>query len=82
MPCAVSAVRGASLQGTLLVRLIKADHLAARDVTTSDPYCTFSLNKGKSRTSWVIQNTLEPVWNQKFEWANVRLPPRTLEPNP
>lgn len=34
---------------------------------------TFKLGKHKERISNVISTTLEPVWNQKFEWLNVSL---------
>lgn len=58
-------------QGALLVRLVKADELPAKDGTTSDPFCTFKLGKQKEQKSWVISSTLQPTWNQKFEWRNV-----------
>lgn len=59
------------LQGALLVRLVKADELPAKDGTTSDPFCTFKLGKHKEKKSFVMPATLQPVWNQKFEWLNV-----------
>jgi hypothetical protein len=60
-----------SMSGALLVRLVKADELPAKDGTTSDPFCTFKLGKHKEQKSWVISATLQPTWNQKFEWLNV-----------
>ncbi len=53
------------------MRLVKADELPAKDGTTSDPFCTFKLGKQKEQKSWVISSTLQPTWNQKFEWRNV-----------
>ena len=59
------------LQGALLVRLVKGAELPAKDGTTSDPFCTFKLGKHKEQKSYVISATLQPTWNQKFEWLNV-----------
>jgi C2 domain len=59
------------LQGALLVRLVKGQELPAKDGTTSDPFCTFKLGKHKEQKSYVISATLQPTWNQKFEWLNV-----------
>jgi Ca2+-dependent lipid-binding protein len=62
----------ALLQGALLVRLVKGIELPAKDGTTSDPFCTFKLGKHKEQKSFVCPATLQPAWNQKFEWLNVR----------
>ena len=56
------------------MRLVKAEQLAARDGTTSDPFATFTFNKAKKQQSWIIYKTLDPSWNQKFEWFDVRSP--------
>ena len=63
-------------QGALLVRLVKGTELPAKDGTTSDPFCTFKLGKHKEQKSYVISATLQPTWNQKFEWLNVRMAAR------
>ncbi len=60
------------MQGALLVRLVKAEDLAARDGTTSDPFATFNFKQAKKQQSWIIYKTLDPSWNQKFEWFDVR----------
>jgi hypothetical protein len=60
-----------SVTGALLVRLVKGIELPAKDGTTSDPFCTFKLGKHKEQKSYVISATLQPTWNQKFEWLNV-----------
>jgi len=60
-----------SLTGALLIRLVSGDELPAKDGTTSDPFCTFKLGKHKEQKSWVISATLQPTWNQKFEFLNV-----------
>ena len=54
------------------MRLVKAEQLPARDGTTSDPFATFSFRKAKKQQSWIIYKTLDPSWNQKFEWFDVR----------
>ena len=53
------------------MRLVKGQELPAKDGTTSDPFCTFKLGKHKEQKSYVISATLQPTWNQKFEWLNV-----------
>lgn len=60
-----------SLTGALLIKLEKGKELPARDGTTSDPFCIFKLGKHAEKKSEVISATLEPIWNQKFEWLNV-----------
>ncbi len=65
------------MQGALLVRLVKAEDLAARDGTTSDPFATFTFKQAKKQQSWIIYKTLDPSWNQKFEWFDV-----SSQPNP
>ena len=54
-----------------MVRLVKAENLPARDGTTSDPFAVFTFNKAKKQQSWIIYKTLDPSWNQKFEWYDV-----------
>ena len=54
-----------------MVRLVKAENLPARDGTTSDPFAVFTFKKAKKQQSWIIYKTLDPSWNQKFEWYDV-----------
>lgn len=60
-----------SATGALLLKLQKGNEMPAKDGTTSDPYCIMKVGKHKERKSTVIATTLEPLWNQKFEWLNV-----------
>ena len=61
------------LQGAVMVTLKKGEDLPAADPNGySDPYIKFKLND-MSKKSTVKRFTLNPAWNEKFEWFKVRL---------
>lgn len=50
----------------LKIGLIRAQHLPKMDATgCADPYVTFDIH-GKKQRSKIIQNTLNPEWNEEF----------------
>jgi hypothetical protein len=60
-------------QGAVLVTLKKAAALPAVDHNgLSDPYVKFTLDD-KHRHSTTVRKSLDPAWNEKFEWIEVRL---------
>ena len=55
-------------QGTLTVTLLRGSGLAAADSNgKSDPYVKLSLGKSKAKSK-TIPKTLDPEWNEKFEF--------------
>lgn len=61
------------LQGAVLVTLHKGEDLPSADPNGySDPYVKFKLHD-KSHKSTIKRFTLNPAWNEKFEWFRVRL---------
>ncbi|XP_073009990.1 C2 and GRAM domain-containing protein At1g03370 isoform X2 [Typha latifolia] len=63
----------------LTIALIEGANLAAVDSTGySDPYVVFSCN-GKSKTSSIKFQTLEPQWNEIFEFDAMDDPPSVLD---
>jgi Ca2+-dependent lipid-binding protein len=62
-------------QGALLVTLKCANNLAAKDDGhTSDPFAKLKFNDIQKTTATIFK-TLDPVYNAKFEWLNVRALP-------
>ena len=60
-----------SMQGALLVTLKEAKNLPAADSNgLSDPYAVLKLGKEK-RQSMIQYDTLNPVWNEKFDFVKV-----------
>ena len=60
-----------SLQGAVLVTLHKGEDLPSADPNGySDPYVKLTLNR-KTQTSTIKRFTLNPAWNEKFEWFKV-----------
>lgn len=54
-----------------MVTLKKGEDLPSADPNGySDPYVKFKLN-GDSKKSTVKRFTLNPAWNEKFEWFKV-----------
>lgn len=55
----------------LRVTVLKAEKLKKMDANASDPYVTLQLNKEKEslQKTKAIQNDLNPVWNEKFEFS-------------
>uniref|UniRef100_A0A7C9EN20 C2 domain-containing protein n=1 Tax=Opuntia streptacantha TaxID=393608 RepID=A0A7C9EN20_OPUST len=63
----------------LTVALIEGSNLAAVDSSGfSDPYVVFTCN-GRSRTSSIKFQTLDPQWNEIFEFDAMDEPPSVLE---
>ncbi|KAK4489023.1 hypothetical protein RD792_004815 [Penstemon davidsonii] len=63
----------------LTVALIEGSNLASVNPTEMpDPYVVFTCN-GKTRTSSVKLQTLEPVWNEILEFDAVEDPPAVLD---
>ena len=61
------------MQGAVLVTLHKGEDLPSADPNGySDPYVKFKLHD-KSHKSTIKRFTLNPAWNEKFEWFRVRL---------
>ncbi|KAJ3677545.1 hypothetical protein LUZ60_003269 [Juncus effusus] len=62
----------------LTVALIEGNKLAAVDSTgSSDPYVVFTCN-GKTKTSSIKFQTLEPQWNEIFEFDAMSDPPSVM----
>ncbi|KAK9683563.1 hypothetical protein RND81_10G150000 [Saponaria officinalis] len=59
------------LRGVLSVTVVSAEDLPAMDLTgKSDPYVVVTLKKaGSKMKTRVISNTLNPVWNQTFDFV-------------
>lgn len=65
----------------LTVALIEGTNLAATKPSGySDPYVVFTCN-GKTKTSSIKFHTLEPQWNEIFEFDAMEDPPSTMEIN-
>lgn len=61
------------VQGAVLVTLKKGEDLPSADPNGySDPYVKFKLNN-KPQKSTIKRFTLNPAWNEKFEWFKVSL---------
>ena len=61
------------MQGAVLVTLHKGEDLPSADPNGySDPYVKFKLHD-KSHKSTIKRFTLNPAWNEKFEWFRVRV---------
>ena len=61
------------MQGAVLVTLKKGEDLPSADPNGySDPYVKFKLND-KMQKSSIKRFTLNPAWNEKFEWFKVLL---------
>lgn len=60
-----------SVTGALLVKLGKGIDLPAGDETTSDCLCIMNFGKHNEKRSVVIADTLEPVWDARFDWMGV-----------
>eukprot|EP00808_Paulinella_micropora_P000520 g82182.t1 len=56
--------------GKLLVTIKQAEHIPAKDSTTSDPYVKFTVGRTVHKTK-VLKKTLAPVWNESFTINNV-----------
>lgn len=62
------------LQGAVLVHLKSAENLAAADDNgLSDPFAKLILN-GKTVKSAIMWRSLDPTWDEKHDWADVRSP--------
>ena len=60
------------VQGAVMVTLKKGEDLPSADPNGySDPYVKFKLHD-KSKKSTIKRFTLNPAWNEKFEWFKVR----------
>ncbi|TVU03305.1 hypothetical protein EJB05_51152, partial [Eragrostis curvula] len=65
----------------LTVALIEGTNLAATKTSGySDPYVVFTCN-GKTKTSSIKFHTLEPQWNEIFEFDAMEDPPSVMEIN-
>eukprot|EP00249_Psilotum_nudum_P019974 c27504_g2_i1 orf=347-3562(+) len=63
----------------LFVRVVKARHLAAKDITlSSDPYVRVTIGSHAARTR-TISRSLNPEWNQVFAFGKDKLQASTLE---
>ncbi|XP_038985637.1 C2 and GRAM domain-containing protein At1g03370-like isoform X1 [Phoenix dactylifera] len=63
----------------LTIALIEGSNLAAVDSTGySDPYVVFTCN-GKTKTSSIKFQTLEPQWNEIFEFDAMHDPPSMMD---
>ena len=61
-----------NVQGAVMVTLKKGEDLPSADPNGySDPYVKFKLN-GNSKKSTIKRFTINPAWNEKFEWFRVR----------
>lgn len=59
------------LQGAILLTLKKGEDLPAADPNGySDPYVKFKLNN-KTQKSTIKRFTINPAWNETFEWFKV-----------
>lgn len=65
--------RSAIHKGLFFLRLLKAYNLKNIDgtSTTVDSYCILSMGTEEVRRSRVVKDTLDPKWNENFEWFNV-----------
>ncbi|KAJ7292300.1 hypothetical protein O6H91_10G051900 [Diphasiastrum complanatum] len=64
----------------LFVRVVKAKGLAAKDANgSSDPYVKMKLGEGKPAQTTIIQNSLNPEWNQTFAFGKDKIQGPTLE---
>ena len=62
------------MQGAVLIKLYEAHDLPAQDPNgLADVYVKFHM-AGQTRKSSIKEDTLDPVWNEKFEFANVSSP--------
>jgi len=52
--------------GILMINLKEAHNLVVADIITSDPYAVFQVGPQKVKSK-VIQNSLNPVWNQTLQ---------------
>ncbi|KAL9226751.1 hypothetical protein vseg_002525 [Gypsophila vaccaria] len=59
------------LRGVLSVTVVSAENLPAKDLTgKSDPYVVIKLKKAETKVKTrVISGTLNPVWNQTFDFV-------------
>ena len=61
-----------NVQGAVMVTLKKGEDLPSADPNGySDPYVKFKLN-GNNKKSTIKRFTINPAWNEKFEWFRVR----------
>ena len=71
MIVAVTNSQHGLVQGAVLVTLKKGEDLPSADPSGySDPYVKFKLNN-KPQKSTIKRFTLNPAWNEKFEWFRV-----------